>query len=547
LAPSDPQQIGRYELVARLGQGGMGIVYLGRDYAGRSVAVKVLRSELSHDDEFRGRFRSEVNRAREVPPFCTAEMIDADLDHLPPYLVVEYVDGPTLTTVIKDRGGLRGSELHSVAVGIAIALTAIHGAGVIHRDLKPGNVLLAVGGVKVIDFGIARPAEMTSHHTRTDQMVGTVAYMAPERFESAPGQGADLAAADIFSWGAVVMYAATGRTPFAGDSPSATAMRILTQPPDLTGLEPRLLPLVTRALDKDPARRPTAGELLEALLANGQAATPVGDAPPRSYADNVPAKEQEAGHGRRTRWMAVAGCSVAVLGVAAAIATPRLLAGPGPGQSAQRIQPAAEATSGPAVSATPSPTPATSALTTTSSTPFSAATARRSAPSRSAKPAAVNSARTGATYQIESAWAHAIMEVPGVDNNHTDGARVDLADNKHQKDQYWRMPASSEPGYVLISNAYNGMSLSTENASTDNFAKLVQTRTDRGDPHQQWRLEKAGDGTFHIFNRASGKAIDLLGEERDPPFADGTSWNTYFVQQYDLDPSAKDMLWILRR
>ena len=271
LRPGERTSLGRYELLGRLGQGGMGTVYLGRDRSGRAVAIKVIRAEYAYEEEFRGRFRSEVARAQQVPPFSTAEVLDADPDHDPPYLVVEYVDGPSLEAVIKERGPLSGAALHGVAVGIATALTAIHGAGVIHRDLKPGNVLFPLGGVKVIDFGIARAFEATSHHTGTDQMVGTVAYMAPERFDPVDGRQVT-PAADVFSWGAVVQYAATGRTPFAADSPPATAMRILTQPPDLSGLPEFLRDVVERSLAKEPEDRPTARDLLDVLLA--------GDTPP---------------------------------------------------------------------------------------------------------------------------------------------------------------------------------------------------------------------------------------------------------------------------
>jgi eukaryotic-like serine/threonine-protein kinase len=273
LRPGERTSLGRYELLGRLGEGGMGTVYLGRDHSGRPVAIKVIRAEYAYEEEFRGRFRSEVARAQQVPPFSTAEVLDADPDHDPPYLVVEYVDGPSLAAVIKERGPLSGAALHGVAVGIATALTAIHGAGVIHRDLKPGNVLFPLGGVKVIDFGIARAFEATSHHTGTDQMVGTVAYMAPERFDPANGRQVT-PAADVFSWGAVVQYAATGRTPFAADSPPATAMRILTQPPDLSGLPDFLHDVVERSLAKEPQDRPTARDLLDVLLA--------GDTPPPS-------------------------------------------------------------------------------------------------------------------------------------------------------------------------------------------------------------------------------------------------------------------------
>jgi eukaryotic-like serine/threonine-protein kinase len=195
-------------------------------------------------------------------------VLDADPDHPTPYLVVEYVDGPSLAEVITEQGPLTGGNLHSVAVGVAAALAAIHGAGVIHRDLKPRNVLFALGTPKVIDFGIAQALEATSHHTRADEMVGTLAYMAPERFDPITDRS-PTTAADIFSWGAVVTYAGTGRTPFAGDTAAVTAARILTQPPRLDGLPQHLSDLVGVALAKDPADRPTASELLEMLLAIG--------------------------------------------------------------------------------------------------------------------------------------------------------------------------------------------------------------------------------------------------------------------------------------
>ncbi|MEV4350320.1 serine/threonine-protein kinase [Actinoplanes sp. NPDC049596] len=265
LRPRDPDRLGSYELVGRLGEGGMGTVFLAKSPAGVLVAVKVVRADLAHDDEFRRRFRSEVARVRQVPPFCTAEVLDADPDAEHPYLVCEYVDGPTLAEVVEERGPLTAANLHSVAIGVATALTAIHGAGVIHRDLKPRNVLLAPGSPKVIDFGIARAMGAPSDNTAASQMVGTVAYMAPERFgdEDVP----ITAAADVFSWGSVVTYAGTGKTPFGGDSPPATAGRILTREPNLEGLSGPLRDLVAYSLEKDPKNRPTARELLDLLVA----------------------------------------------------------------------------------------------------------------------------------------------------------------------------------------------------------------------------------------------------------------------------------------
>ncbi|BCJ50670.1 hypothetical protein Asp14428_21450 [Actinoplanes sp. NBRC 14428] len=265
LRTDDPERLGDYVLTGRLGSGGMAVVYLAEDPDGTYVAIKLIHASLAHDPEFRARFRGEVDRARLVPSFCTAEVLDADVEHDPPYLVVEYVDGPSLAEVVEQRGPLRAAGLHSLAVGVATALAGIHGAGVIHRDLKPDNVLLAPGSPKVIDFGISRAFEATSQHTRTDQMVGTVAYMAPERFSSEPGT-ALTAAADVFAWACVVAYAGTGRTPFHGDSPPATAARILTQPPFLEGLPQPLRDVVEVALAKDPADRPTARELLDMLL-----------------------------------------------------------------------------------------------------------------------------------------------------------------------------------------------------------------------------------------------------------------------------------------
>jgi serine/threonine protein kinase len=272
LRAGDPTRLGDYELLGRLGAGGMGTVYLGRGRDGRRVAVKTIRAEFAWDSQLRGRFRSEVNRLRQVPPFCTAAVLDADADHDPPYLVVDYVSGPSLAQEIRQNGPLGPDLLPGVVIGVTAALAAIHGAGVVHRDLKPNNVLITFGSVKVIDFGIARPVDRTSYHTASGQMIGTVEYMAPESFDTTAG-GPVTSAADIFAWGVLVTFAATGRTPFTGDTPPATALRIATQPPDLSDLTGVLRDLVGRALAKRPEDRPTARELLETLL--GTAPAPV--------------------------------------------------------------------------------------------------------------------------------------------------------------------------------------------------------------------------------------------------------------------------------
>ena len=310
LLPTDPHRLGHYRLLGRLGSGGMGVVYLAETPGRTLVAVKLVHSMYAGDQEFLGRFRSEINRARQVPAYCTAEVLDADVDHWPPYLVVEYVDGPSLSEVVEERGPLIGRKLHSVAVGVATALTGIHGAGVIHRDLKPDNVLLPPGSPKLIDFGIAKAFEATSRHTRTDQFVGTVAYMAPERFDNGPGMELT-PAADVFAWGCIVAYAATGRTPFQGDTPTVTAARILTQPPYLDGIQEPLRGLIERALAKEPVDRPTAQEILDALSAAPRRGRP---APGTRMARRAEARKRR----RRFPLVAAAG-ALAAAGLAGAV------------------------------------------------------------------------------------------------------------------------------------------------------------------------------------------------------------------------------------
>ncbi|RKS77175.1 serine/threonine protein kinase [Actinomadura pelletieri DSM 43383] len=262
LEQDEPRVLGPYRLLGRLGRGGMGTVYLGAEPDGRRVAVKVINRDLAGEAAFLARFRREVTAARRVHRFCTAPVLDAGLDQDPPYIVTEYIDGPSLESAVHAKGPLPGSDLEGVAVGVATALAAIHGAGIVHRDLKPANVLLSSTGPRVIDFGIARALDNPNGPTRTGQFVGTPAYIAPEVLRGEPVEQAS----DVFSWGCVVVYAGTGHPPFQGKTVAETFHRIGNDEPDLDGLDPRLRDIVAAALGKDPRKRPTARQILTRLV-----------------------------------------------------------------------------------------------------------------------------------------------------------------------------------------------------------------------------------------------------------------------------------------
>ncbi len=273
LRNGDPHRLGAYEVLGRLGEGGMGVVYLGRAADGRLVALKVIRADLASNEEFTRRFQREVQAAQRVARFCTAQVIEAELGGEAPYLVTEYVPGPTLREAVADGGPLPASSLEGLAVGMAAALSAIHAAGVVHRDLKPSNVLLSQVGPRVIDFGIARARDVTTSLTRAGQRMGTPAFMAPEQFTGRLVS----AAADVFAWGSVVAFAGTGRAPFGGGPLAAVAYRIVHDSADLSGLDDSLRELVETATEKDPERRPSAQELLLRLLGHGAAGPRLGD------------------------------------------------------------------------------------------------------------------------------------------------------------------------------------------------------------------------------------------------------------------------------
>ncbi|WP_045876829.1 serine/threonine-protein kinase [Pseudofrankia sp. DC12] len=271
LAAHDPRRVGPYPLLSRLGTGGMGTVYLGRGERGRLVAVKIIRPDLAADEEFRRRFRQEVAAARRVAPFCTAEVLDADPDAPAPYLVTEFIDGLRLDQAIARGGPLTPSTLTGLAVGVATALTAIHRAGLVHRDLKPSNVLLSLSGPRVIDFGIAQAVAHGSTAKPTSWGFGSAGWMAPEQINGQPIGPA----ADIFTWGILMAYAGTGQHPFGEGKDIDLAYRTVSAAPDLTGLAPPMRDLIEAALAKDPAARPTARDLLLALIERGPSGGPV--------------------------------------------------------------------------------------------------------------------------------------------------------------------------------------------------------------------------------------------------------------------------------
>lgn len=277
LGPDDPHRIGAYRLLGRLGEGGMGQVFLARSDRGRTVALKLVRRELAEQPEFRARFRQEVRAAHQVGGAWTAPVLDSDTEAPVPWVATGYVAGPSLHRVVSGRPGAPVAEsgaygplpVRSVQLlgsGLAHALQHIHGAGLIHRDLKPSNVLLTIDGPRVIDFGIARALESLADGdlTRTGAMIGSPGFMAPEQVR---GERVTTAC-DVFCLGSVLAYAASGRLPFgAAESGGVHALmfRITQEDPDLTGVPAELAGVVRDCLAKDPAARPSPDEILARL------------------------------------------------------------------------------------------------------------------------------------------------------------------------------------------------------------------------------------------------------------------------------------------
>ncbi|MFI8460624.1 serine/threonine-protein kinase [Kitasatospora sp. NPDC085464] len=259
LTADDPREVGGHLLYARLGAGGMGRVYLSYTPGGRPVALKVVRPELAEDPEFRARFAQEVASARRIHGLFTAQVVDAGVDAATPWLATTYVPGPSLQQVVQRFGPLPERTVLLLVAGIAEALQAIHATGVVHRDLKPGNVLIASDGPRVIDFGIARAAD-ASALTGTGLRIGSPAYMAPEQ---AMGRAAT-PATDVYALGALAVHVAGGTPPF-GDGPDPVALyRTVHEEPDLGRVPESLRALLLHCLAKQPEDRPTTAEVIAA-------------------------------------------------------------------------------------------------------------------------------------------------------------------------------------------------------------------------------------------------------------------------------------------
>ena len=264
-----PERIGQYTVERELGAGGMGTVYLARSRGGRSVAVKVARPELAADPHFRARFRAEVEAARRVGGFHTAPVVDADPDAAAPWLATAYIAGPTLSGLLAEQGPMGEAQLQLLGAALAEALQAIHACGLIHRDLKPGNIIMADDGPRVLDFGIARAVEST-RLTSTGAAFGTPGYLAPEQAQGLEVSGA----ADVFALG-VVLVAAAGGSAFGEGTPMGLMYRSVHEAPDLSALPEGIRPTVAECLNKDPAQRPDLERLLDVFAPDsGSGAVP---------------------------------------------------------------------------------------------------------------------------------------------------------------------------------------------------------------------------------------------------------------------------------
>ncbi|MGQ4376417.1 protein kinase [Streptomyces sp. SAS_267] len=326
LQPGDPRRVGPYRVVGRLGSGGMGTVFAAVSAAGERMAVKVIHPAQAADDEFRARFRREVQLSLRVAGPCLVPVHDADTEAALPWLATPFISGPTLDRYVAVNGPLAGAHLYALAAGTAAALDAIHAAAVVHRDVKPSNVILAPSGPQVLDFGIAHALDGTSV-TRTGVLTGTPGWISPEHYRT----GEVGPHGDVFAWGALIAYAATGRLPFGSGAVDAVAFRVMSAEPDLNGVASDLLPLVEKALSKEPADRPSAAQLAtagaELLAVQTTAIIPLDSRRQHTLIPDLisslhwdPAPQDEASwlaparHGNRVRLYVAVAAAAAVLG-----------------------------------------------------------------------------------------------------------------------------------------------------------------------------------------------------------------------------------------
>ncbi|MCX5186091.1 PQQ-binding-like beta-propeller repeat protein [Streptomyces sp. NBC_00268] len=323
LSTGDPESIGGYTLLGRLGAGGMGVVYLGVSASGRQVAVKLVHGSYAQEEEFRTRFRQEIAAARRVSGAFTAPVVDADPDADRPWMATLYVPGLSLAEVVKKDGPLSRRELRALGLGLTEALRDIHRAGLVHRDLKPANVLMTEDGPRVIDFGISRAAD-NQILTMTGRVIGTPPFMSPEQLASPRDV---TPASDVFSLGSLMVFAAVGTGPFDANSPYLTGFQVMYEPPDLDGVPEALLRIVERCLDKDPAARPELADLhrmLQALPESDatappkarESAKPRPRPTPQGAATTPPGAATGTGKGRRARMLLTGlGATLAIMGL----------------------------------------------------------------------------------------------------------------------------------------------------------------------------------------------------------------------------------------
>ncbi|WP_436761909.1 serine/threonine-protein kinase [Streptosporangium sp. V21-05] len=359
LRPGDPPRLGAYELRGRLGEGGQGVVYLGESEDGERAAVKLLHVRFTEETHARSRFARELAAARRVAAFCTARVLAAELDGEAPYIASELIEGPSLREIVERDGPLAGEALDRLAVGTATALTAIHHAGIAHRDFKPDNVMLATDGPRVVDFGIAKIIDESG--TITTRAVGTPAYMAPEQIA---GERVGFPA-DVFAWGSTIVFTATGRAPFGSDTIVATLNRVINHEADLSGLPDGLRDVVAACLNKDQRLRPTSDVLLKRLLGHQVDETETPEASQEELAEGAqaatgdltraerPERQERPARPTRRRSATVAAIAagIAVLGVAGALLAARFGVAQGAGPTRP---PVAQPSAAPSTS---SPTP----------------------------------------------------------------------------------------------------------------------------------------------------------------------------------------------